>query len=166
MHPSSHHCKLSIPLNQGRYTWRHDSVLANIEPVLKKLVDAMNSRKPLSGTEAVRKVFSRSFVRAGTRPVAKHKSSQPGLLSLANDWNLLVDYDHKQITFPPNIYPTSERPDIIIWSRKTQRVVVLKKGFLLLNSENKFASKCSLITSTQEVGKQISSPLKLVLVAS
>jgi len=123
-----HHIIVNCPfsLNQGRYTWRHDSVLANIEPALKKLINTANSRKPFSRTEAARNALKCSFVRAGnTRPVPKNKPS-PGLVSFANDWSLLVDYDHKQITFPPNIYSTNERPDIVIWSRKTQRVILLE----------------------------------------
>lgn len=36
----------------------------------------------------------------------------------------MFDFDGKEIVFPPEIYATSERPDITIWSR------VLKKVFL------------------------------------
>jgi hypothetical protein len=33
-------------LEQKRYTWRHDSVLANIEVALRNLVEKFNSKKP------------------------------------------------------------------------------------------------------------------------
>jgi len=37
-------CKFA--LDQGRYTWRHDSVLLDIEQALLKLVRSFNSKKP------------------------------------------------------------------------------------------------------------------------
>ena len=37
---------------------------------------------------------------------------------------MLVDYDDKMIVFPPSIVTTSERPDIVIWS-KLARVVIM-----------------------------------------
>jgi len=39
---------------------------------------------------------------------------------------LLVDFDHKQIVFPPNICATSERPDIVIWSVKARSVILIE----------------------------------------
>ena len=83
----------------------------------------MSQRKPVSSQEAVRTAFRQCFVRAGNN--LRHVASQ-GLLSVADDWCLLVDYDHKQITFPPNIYGTNERPDAIIWSRMARRVILLE----------------------------------------
>ena len=106
-----HHILVNCPfaLDQGRYTWRHDSVLANIEAELQKLVAEMNKRKPVSATETVRQAFLSSLLR-----------------SRGDDWSLLIDYDHKQTTFPPNIYPTNQRPDGVLWSRSTRRVVLLE----------------------------------------
>ena len=36
------------------------------------------------------------------------------------------DYKHKRAVFPPNIYATSERPDIVIWSDSSRRVFLLE----------------------------------------
>ena len=101
-------CKFA--LDQGRYTWRHDSVLLNIELALQKLISQLNQIKSLSSTEIARKTFHKSFIREGQKTLTKNRNSaNSGLLTTANDWVLLVDYDHKKIVFPPNIYPTSER---------------------------------------------------------
>ena len=123
-----HHILVNCPfaLGQGRYTWRHDSILANIEPELQKLIAEMNKRKPVSATEAVRKAFRHCFVREGDKRSTGKQQPKLGLLSFANDWSLLIDYNHKQITFPPNIYATNQRPDGVLWSRSTHRVVLLE----------------------------------------
>ena len=36
---------------------------------------------------------------------------------------MLVDFDHKKIVYPPEIYCTSQRPDIVIWSCQLRRVL-------------------------------------------
>ena len=104
-------CKFA--LEQGRYNWRHDSVLANIEVSFQKFVLEVNQRKL---TETSLKPLYRSFVRAGQKlPLQTINKPKEGLLTKANDWVLLVDFDHKKIVFPP-IYPRNQRPDIIFWS--------------------------------------------------
>src|SRR3954469_11291974 len=54
-----HHILVNCPfaLNQGRYTWRHDSVLANLEPALSKLITDSNKKKPVHNADAVRNSF-------------------------------------------------------------------------------------------------------------
>jgi hypothetical protein len=74
-------CKFS--LNQGRYTWRHDSVLLNIENSLAKLLPTVNSRKPSTFAEVAKKDFKASF-NAGP--------PKRCVLDYANDWELQVDF--------------------------------------------------------------------------
>ena len=45
------------------------------------------------------------------------------MLHGTKDWKLLIDYDHKKSVFPPTICPTSQRPDIIIWSERSKVVI-------------------------------------------
>ena len=57
------------------------------------------------------------------------KRREPGNLtelmaSLA--WQLLIDFTHKKIVFPPVICSTNERPDIVLWSIMAHRVVLLE----------------------------------------
>src|SRR3954452_20628789 len=70
-----HHILVNCPfaLNQGRYTWRHDSVLANLEPALSKLITDSNKKKPVHNADAVRNSFLHSFVRAGNPATARQK---------------------------------------------------------------------------------------------
>ena len=72
--------------------------------------------------------ISSSFVPAGAAAKPKatlHRAAAP-LLQGACDWRLLVDFDHAQIVFPPEICATNERPDIIIWSPSTRRVILIE----------------------------------------
>ena len=39
------------------------------------------------------------------------------------DWKLLVEIGKNKITYPPEIYSTPQRPDIVIWSVQTKRVL-------------------------------------------
>jgi hypothetical protein len=125
-HCTLHHILVNcrFALEQGRYNWRHDSVLSNIEIGLQKLIAEKNERKTLPRKN---QNLHQNFVRAGEKPPPKSRCQlQDDLLTGANDWRLLVDYDHKKIVFPPNICSTSERPDVVIWSRMSRKVILLE----------------------------------------
>ena len=121
---SLHHILVncSVALNGKRYTWRHDSVLNTIQPVLEHHLRMFNQSPPMRLP-----AISSSFVPAGAAAKPKaplHRAAAP-LLQGACDWRLLVDFDHAQIVFPPEICATNERPDIIIWS-PTRRVILIE----------------------------------------
>jgi len=114
-------CKFA--LNQGRYTWRHDSVLSSIEVALRKVLGAVNSRvKPDVFADVAKKSFKMSFVREGERKSASSgaKATKQGMLAYANDWQIMVDLQERKMVFPPVIYSTNLRPDIVIWSMMSQ----------------------------------------------
>jgi hypothetical protein len=116
-------------LDQKRYTWRHDSVLKNIEVSLAALVADFNHRKPRTLLKATRETFNACFVRKGE---TKKRVSQPperfsqSVLECANDWRLNVDFDAKKAEFPPTIVATPLRPDIVLWSRMSRVVVLIE----------------------------------------
>lgn len=112
-------CK--VALAQGRYSWRHDSVLSNIEPVLRAYINRQNDKK-LDSTP-VRLI---KFVKAGERAPKQKSHVRKHLLSDANDWKLQVDYKGKECPFPPNICTTSLRPDIVIWSESKKKIIILE----------------------------------------
>jgi len=126
--------------------------------VLQSFISQVNQRPDVSTVDTVRKTFRQSFVREGTQKTSKKNQGPPkeNLLSKGNDWKLLVDYEHKKVVFPPHIYSTSERPDVVIWSRMSRSVVLLE---LTCCAEEG-------VKSTQMVGMLNSSPLKLVRVVS
>jgi len=77
-----------------------------------------------------------NFVKAGAKDTKCTKPVlTPSLLQGASDWKLLVDFDQDQVTFPPEILSTNERPDIVFWSVKARKVILIehtcpaKEGF-------------------------------------
>jgi len=112
-----------VALKSKRFTWRHDSVLLNLKVVLSFLVRRANSpsAKPPS-----RPPLLQSFVKAGVKPSSSRTSSprRRCLLDPASDWKILVELDHDRLVFPPEIFATDLRPDIIVWSPSTKHVVL------------------------------------------
>jgi hypothetical protein len=66
-------------------------------------------------------------VKAGYQGQTKRKATRrPSILDDATDWKLLVDFDTERIIFPPVIYATIQRPDIVIWSVETKQVIMIE----------------------------------------
>ena len=110
---------LAMSLKQGRYTWRHDSILQRLVEDLKSFVGCANS-----GTVAnisIEKTFIK-FVREGKQPSKRRVPHKSKLLFTANDWVLAYDDPHNPLVIPPHIVQTSLCPDIIIYSNATKQV--------------------------------------------
>lgn len=118
-----------LALRTKRYTWRHDSVLLTLSYDLEKRL-AEHNRTPVNPiTYKPPKPISSSFVKTGTVtiPTVNNKSStKQNLLTGANDWQLLIDYENKKMVFPPEIYTTNQRPDIVIWSHSKRMVLLVE----------------------------------------
>jgi len=112
-------CKFA--LEQKRFTWRHDSILSLIKQALQHHLQTMDQQQQASNKPTLMR-----FVKAGHQPICSKSSKQASLLSNTNDWKLLVDLPDSNYIFPPEIYATSERPDIVIWSNKTKRVILIE----------------------------------------
>jgi hypothetical protein len=114
-------CRFS--LTSKRYTWRHDSVLLTIYSAVEPHIKEHNTKKVLPTTI----LPSISFVPSGTSsaPTKKKKPIHRHLLSEANDWQILVDLEHK-LVFPPEIFSTNQRPDIVIWSINAKKVLLVE----------------------------------------
>lgn len=113
----------SVALKQKRFTWRHDSVLLHLEKVFRPLINKHNKSDISSGASLP--PLQKSFVKSG---VSSRRAPAARLLTLldgANDWRIQFDYDHCMVPFPLEIYSTSERPDVVIWSASC------KKAFLI-----------------------------------
>ena len=109
-------------LSDKRYTWRHDSVLANLKPYLCDLVSFYSDKS--NHWKAPK--LDKSFVKAGQSYQNKKRSSNRGrsLMDGATDWKILVDFTHAPIVFPPEIAATNLRPDVIIWSSSKRHVIL------------------------------------------
>lgn len=121
---SLHHilANCQYALKDKRYTWRHDSVLQVFHSFLSELLVETNAA---SSPPAFPSLYS-SFVAAGSFARKKHPDFRRSLLLGARDWSLLVDYDSDPIVFPPEIFATTARPDIIIWSAKLKKVILIE----------------------------------------
>jgi hypothetical protein len=72
----------NFALNQGRYTWRHDSVLANLELALAKLVTEFNKKRPTPFAIDAKKSFHKCFVRSGVKTSRKKNNWKAQLLTI------------------------------------------------------------------------------------
>jgi hypothetical protein len=149
----------NFALDQKRYTWRHDSVLKNIEVSLAALVADFNRKQPRVLVKTTRETFNTCFVRKGETKQRSKRPERltPSLLECANDWKLRVDFDAKKAEFPPAIVATSLRPDIVLWSRMSRIVVLIEltcpaeEGMLKaqLRKETKYSALVDSISATE-----------------
>ena len=103
-------------MKDGRYTWRHDKVLAVLADTLER-----NVKKPKKKKESLKFV---NFVKEGE---TGHRAGVEGsgLLGTATDWQISVDL-RQRMEFPIEIAVTNKRPDIVIWSATTKQAMPLE----------------------------------------
>ena len=105
-------------LNQGRFTFRHDSVLTVIVESLASFINDL----PPPPKANFHKV---SFVKAGKFRAKVRAKETTGILHLANDWKLVSDLGNGFI-FPGHIAITALRPDVVIFSDKLKRIIIIE----------------------------------------
>ena len=68
------------------------------------------------------------FIKKGdlSKKASSSMDRTPYVLDKARDWELLVDFTKEKIVFPPEIYSTSERPDILLVSRSSYRCILVE----------------------------------------
>ena len=150
-HTTSYFAKLPRYIEQQRYTWRHDSVLLHLTTALEALVQAWNVKN-----DTTQSVPTINFVKAGAKDTKCTKPVlTPSLLQGASDWKLLVDFGQDQVTFPSKILSTNERPDIVFWSVKARKVILIEltcpaEEGISAAQDRKQARYLSLISQIQE----------------
>eukprot|EP01116_Phalansterium_solitarium_P024758 TRINITY_DN915_c0_g1_i1.p1 TRINITY_DN915_c0_g1~~TRINITY_DN915_c0_g1_i1.p1 ORF type:complete len:1519 (-),score=80.60 TRINITY_DN915_c0_g1_i1:440-4996(-) len=122
-------CKAALA--QGRYTWRHNSVLNAVEQHLSAQLELINK-----GEVSLNKHRRLQFVQEGGQPYNIGRDlPQPAPVSLADhlalahDWRLLVDlpgHANSYIAIPPQIASASDRPDILLVSDAQQIAIILE----------------------------------------
>ena len=121
-----------VALHQGRYTWRHISVLSAIRHSLNTFWEQRSTQLAIQATVSTKeKARYIQFVRAGQRlpapnhiPQRKPLASQAILLQ-ANDWTFLYELEGK-LQFPIEPAVTSLRPDVVLFSRSSKTVALLE----------------------------------------
>ena len=106
-------------LKQGRFTYRHDSVLTQIVDCLSSFIEDLPP-PPKSGFHKV------SFVKAGKGKFHARSKTKvaTGILHLANDWKLISDLGNGFV-FPGHIAITASRPDVI-YSDVLKRIIIIE----------------------------------------
>eukprot|EP01116_Phalansterium_solitarium_P012518 TRINITY_DN288_c0_g1_i4.p1 TRINITY_DN288_c0_g1~~TRINITY_DN288_c0_g1_i4.p1 ORF type:complete len:1252 (-),score=337.45 TRINITY_DN288_c0_g1_i4:506-4261(-) len=125
--PTEMHVLCSCPgaLTQGRYTWRHNSVLLVIKSALIPHLRAINTGK----IRIAQAQPPLRFKSADTGAWYNGGESAPTLapktlrdwLALASDWQLQCDlkgdsYYYRNGMFPPEVASTGKRPDLLLLS--------------------------------------------------
>jgi hypothetical protein len=113
-------CK--VGLNQGRLTWRHDSILRILMSALKS--KAASSKKSTLPYHVRNRV---GFVSASSgRVYVSQNKVRRNFFSDADDWNFVADLDNEDYMFPPHIAITRLRPDIVFYSESLKKVAIVE----------------------------------------
>ena len=120
-----------VALGQGRYRYRHDSVLR----VLCHHIAGFLNNLPSSTSVPEREI---QFVPEGSRVVQKKRRVyNKGILFEAADWKFLADLG-KRLVFPEHICVTSLRPDMVIFSNAEKIIIMVE---LTCPSEENFQAR-------------------------
>ena len=103
-------------LTQGRYRWRHDRVLKELADILER-----ERRKTRPTNKKVSPAIK--FVKEG-QTAKKARTAATAILDESERWEMKVDLG-KQLVFP-DIVHTTQRPDIVIWSPKDKKLVMIE----------------------------------------
>ena len=109
-----------VALEQGRISYRHDSILKVIEVAIKRRAETVKIITPMkTGMEPVR------FMEQGQK-AKKKKKEKTGILDTASDWVVQVDLRKKQTHFSTHIITTTDRPDLVLYSDRAKVVVMIE----------------------------------------
>ena len=115
---------------EGTIAWLHDQTLKAIVSGLIPYVDEANNNRPSTSQSQSFSPTIAFQTADGTKyrnPVLPYrKPKETDILKNASDWKLLVDEEHSQIVFPPEIVETAKRPDITIFSTQTKNVIIIE----------------------------------------
>lgn len=101
-------------------------MLVNLVSTLEAFVVKWNAK--VSSAKSSVPPLSSSFVRAGVESKQQSVRDAPShrkLLDGARDWKLVADFGGAMV-FPAEIVATAERPDIVMWSPSSRRVLLLE----------------------------------------
>ena len=111
----------SVALSLGRYTWRHNQVLHHLAQAAEEAIGLANAATKEAGPTQ-----QKGFVRAGESGGASQGRMAPtSILAAAQDWRLATDLKGRG-WYPPEIRETGQRPDIVLYSAATKRMICLE----------------------------------------
>ena len=135
-----------IALHQGRYTWRHDKVLAIIREALS--LSIARAKKLQTKVH-----FDLRFVRSGEKVQRSKPVPLPSIVVKSDDWTIFMDLGNHHYEFPVDVAVTSLCPDLMALSRKQKSVILVELTVPWdtnipvqhLAKQNKYADLCSQI---------------------
>ena len=108
-------------LQNGRYTYCHNAVLRVIAHEIQVFINKVKKEE-----QKVAKDRILNFVKEGEQCKRVTKEvDKLGILHEAKDWVMGTDLD-QQLLFPEIICSSTQRPDIVIYSVKLKKVVVVE----------------------------------------
>ena len=114
-----------VALEQLRYSWRHDSVLATLEGPLRRRLESHNASPFIESPRFIEFRTACDQKKSVQRRPKVVKSGSP-LLGPATDWKIQIDYTKKPVPFPVHICVTDQRPDIVLYSDSLQTVILVE----------------------------------------
>ena len=99
------------------YTWRHNEILGIIAEIAKMCFETANEI-PCIKTNI-------QFVKEQNVSKTPHRNNRhkQTLLDGCTDWHVIADVD-RRLAFPMEITSTRQRPDVVIWSVNSKKVII------------------------------------------
>ena len=97
------------------YTWRHNEILGIIAEIAKMCCETANEISCIK--------TNIQFVKEGNVSKTPHRNNRHILLDGYTDWRVIADID-RQLAFPTEITSTRQRPDLVIWSVISKKVII------------------------------------------
>ena len=122
------HVLSGCPKSLQKYTWRHNQILRVIEKSVKLACRSANEQDAANGSSLQKIRFVRASEEQKCRRRRKEKSpivETPSLLAPGGEWSVRADLG-TSLTFPSHIAITTFRPDMVIWSDKLRKVLVIE----------------------------------------
>ena len=133
-------CKTA--LGNGRYTWRHNSVLDELVRIIK------NYMRPESNNSTQKFVAEGGKTYFGSRrEIIKRAIPGQNLLGPDDNWEISADLPGWRINYPRIISSKGFRPDIVLLSKATNKIIVVE---LTIPYESKMEESHTYKTSKYE----------------
>ena len=113
----------NVALTQGRYTWRHNQVLKEIEQAVQ-MSTFLEKRKAMTPRQTTL-FYSAGRKRTWPEAAVPLGTCKQGLLDGAEDWECSADLPDRN-KYPDIISKSGMRPDIVLHSQATKQVVMIE----------------------------------------
>uniref|UniRef100_A0A1B6G7S5 Reverse transcriptase domain-containing protein n=2 Tax=Cuerna arida TaxID=1464854 RepID=A0A1B6G7S5_9HEMI len=112
-------CK--VALEESRYTYRHDKVLRIVREAVSLSIAQSNKYRTSTNLNAI------YFIKQGEKAKETQQKTLPSsCLFSAKDWQILMDLNNNHYIFPPELYITSQCPDILAFSVESKQVLLIE----------------------------------------